>query len=197
MSLVLASGSAARATMLRSAGVEIEVIPSRISESAYKSRYIPGEDLPEQVAQALAEAKAMAVSEIMPGRLILGSDQVLVFEDEILDKPENFSDARRQMRRLRGHEHTLISAAVLVRDGAAIWHGIGSATLYVREYSDAFLDRYLAQEGEAVLSTVGGYRIEAMGAQLFDRIDGDYFSVLGMPLIEVLSALRDEDVVKR
>lgn len=197
MTLVLASGSAARADMLRSAGVEIEIVPSRISESAYKNRYIPGEDLPEQVAQALAEAKALAVSEGLPGRLVLGSDQVLVFEDEILDKPENFSDARRQMRRLRGHEHALVSAAVLVRDGVAIWHGMGSATLHVRDYTDAFLDRYLAREGEAILSTVGGYRIEAMGAQLFDRIEGDYFSVLGMPLLEVLTALRDEGIVKR
>ncbi len=197
MSLVLASGSAARADMLRSAGVEVEIVASRVSESAFKARYLPGEDLPEQVAQALAEAKALAVSEVMPGRLVLGSDQVLVFEDEIFDKPENFSDARRQMRRLRGHSHTLISAAVLVRDGTAIWHGMGEATLSVRDYSDAFLDRYLAQEGEAVLSTVGGYRIESMGAQLFDRVEGDYFSILGMPLFEVLNALRDEGIVKR
>lgn len=197
MTLVLASGSEARAAMLRAAGVEFEAVASRIPEAAYKERYLPGEDLPEQVAHALAEAKAMAVSEVMPGRLVLGADQVLVFEDEIFDKPSAFSDARRQMRRLRGRDHSLISAAVLVRDGVAVWHGMGSAHLWVRDYTDAFLDRYLAQEGDAVLNTVGGYRIEGLGAQLFDRIEGDYFSVLGLPLLEVLAALRDEGVMKR
>jgi septum formation protein len=149
------------------------------------------------VAAALAELKALRISVGRPGSVALGADQVLDLDGELLSKAVNLDDLRRQLMRLRGRAHSLISACVLVKDGAIIWRDIREAKLWMREFSDAFLDDYLDREADNVQGSVGGYRLEGMGAQLFERIDGDYFSILGLQLIPVLSALRELGIVAR
>ncbi len=192
MTLTLASGSETRAKMLRDAGVVFDIQPSTVDEDTLKASCRSDG---RSVAAMLAEAKAREVSARFPGRLVLGSDQVLVFEDEIFDKPRDRAEARAQIMRLRGAAHDLVSAAVFIRDGVLRNKCIGSARLTMRRFSDGFLDEYLDTVGEAVLWSVGGYQIEGYGAQLFETIDGDYFSILGLPLIPVLAALRDEGVI--
>jgi septum formation protein len=143
------------------------------------------------VAQVLAEAKAMAISERHPDTLVLGADQVLVCGDRIFDKAQDEAEARATLLALRGEEHELISAAVIAKDGAPIWTRIESAHLRMREFSDAFLEEYLTAELPDILGSVGCYRIEGRGAQLFSEISGDQFCIRGLPLIGVLQALRD------
>jgi len=142
----------------------------------------------------LAEAKAKAVAIDRTG-LVLGADQVLSFDGETFDKAHDLKEVRGQLQRLRGKQHLLLSAAVIVENGSAVWRRIGRATLTMRDFSDPFLDQYLREEGEAILHSVGGYRIEARGAQLFSEISGDYFSILGLPLLEVLEFLRERKVL--
>lgn len=192
MSLVLASGSETRANVLSAAGVDIEIVPSSIDEAPFKEMARADGIGAAALAALLADAKAGEVAARLPGRLVLGADQVLAFEGGTLDKAENREQARTHLRRLRGETHELISAAVLMRGDAVLWQGSGTVQLTMRAFSDDFLERYLDVEGEAVLWSVGGYRIEGQGAQLFERIEGDYFSILGLPLLKVLAALRGE-----
>ena len=195
--VILASASRARATMLQSAGVSIEVVPARVDESELKiSLRGQGAD-PAEVAVALAELKALQVSRSRPGRLVLGADQMLDCNGTWLDKPESPEAARDQLRTLRGRQHRLTSAAVLARDGARIWHHAASAQLTMRGFTEAFLDGYLAEAGEAVLGSVGAYQLEGLGAQMFERIEGDYFVILGLPLLPVLDILREQNVLPR
>jgi len=126
---------------------------------------------------------------------VLGADQILVLDKELVSKCENLKEAEDLLRRLRGRSHTLISALVLARGGAAIWRHVGQATLAMRDFSDDFLDDYLVREGEALLSGVGCYKLEGRGIQLFTRIDGDYFTILGLPLLPLLSVLREQAVI--
>jgi len=193
--VILASASEARATMLREAGVEAETMPARIDEDAIKEAYRAEDVAPRDLADALAEAKARRVSAMHPGALVIGSDQVLVTEGEVFDKPRDRDEARAQLMHLRGGSHELLSAAVISTGGAPVWRHVGAARLTMRPFTDEFLDAYLDAEGDAVLSTVGGYRIEGRGAQLFSRVSGDYFSILGMPLLEVLGFLRARKVL--
>lgn len=193
--LILASASPARAEMLRAAGLAIEIAPARIDEAAVKAA-LRAEDAPARdQADMLADLKAKRIGSRHPDRLILGADQVLVADGTVFDKPADMAEARDQLLRLRGRSHQLLSAAVICQGGQAVWRHVGTARLTMRPFTEAFLDGYLAQAGEAVLGSVGGYQIEGRGAQLFARVEGDWFSVLGLPMLEILGFLRARGVL--
>ena len=195
--LILASGSRTRAAMLRAAGVAFEIVPASVDEEGMKrSQTAEGADA-ATIAGALAELKAVRVSASNTGALVLGADQVLEFEGELISKSASMTEAAVLLRRLRGKRHVLITAAVLARGGVAVWRQVSRATLNVRDFSDAFLAEYLAQEGEDLLGSVGCYRLEGLGLQLFSRIDGDYFGILGLPMLPLLTALRDQGIIAR
>ncbi len=196
MSLILASGSASRARMLEAAGVAFEVDRPRVDEEAIKASFRAEGMKPRDQADALAETKALSVSNRRAG-FVIGADQMLAVEGDTLDKPVNREEARAHLLRLRGREHTLISAVVVAREGAVIWRHVDVPKLKMRNFSDSFLDAYLLQAGEGVLSSVGAYQLEGLGAQLFDRVEGDYFAVLGLPLLPLLAFLREHGIVTR
>ncbi len=188
--ITLASTSPARAAMLTAAGVDFAAVAPQVDESAVKAGLAAEGARPERVAEALAEVKAVKVARRTPG-LVLGADQVLVTAGgEMLDKPEDRAGAERQLRRLAGSEHRLVSAAVVAENGVAVWRASDSARLAVRPLSDAFIAAYLDREGDAVFGCVGTYRIEGLGAQLFTRVTGDPFVIQGLPLLAVLDYLR-------
>jgi septum formation protein len=192
--LILASGSATRAKMLRDAGLNIIVEKPRVDEEAVKqSLRAEGLDLRAQ-ADALAEVKALSVSRRMPG-FVLGADQMLGLEGQAFDKVSTREEAQEKLRALRGKTHVLMTAAVIAREGAVIARFMDSPRLTMRNFSDAFLEAYLDQIGEDAFRSVGCYQLEGPGAQLFSRIDGDFFSILGLPLIHVLAFLREHQVV--
>jgi len=194
--LVLASASAARAAMLTRSGVAFVKDASAVDEDEIKRAMRAEGASAEDLAVALAEMKARQVGRRHPGALIVGSDQVLVCEERWFDKPADRAAARAQLLLLRGKSHMLISAAVVLRDGERLWHHIGRAQLTVRPFSEAFLDDYLDAAGDAILGSVGAYQLEGLGVQLFSRVDGDYFTILGMPLLPLLDFLRNHGVVK-
>ena len=185
--IILASQSASRQEMLRAAGVAFEAVPARLDERALEAR-LAGAPAAE-VAMALAEAKALAVDG--DGRSVLGSDSLVVVGGKRFDKPASREDAADHLRAFSGQAMELHSAAVLARGGAVVWRGGAVATLGVRPLTEAFIAHYLDQEWPAVSYCVGVFRIEGPGVQLFDRIEGDHFTVLGMPLLQVLGALRE------
>ncbi len=198
MKLVLASTSAARHALLTAAGVPFQAVAPNVDETELKRALLQEGASPRSLADALAEAKAIKLSRRFgAGVLVLGADQIL--EDAggfALDKPENIDRAAEQLRALRGASHKLISAAVIAENGIPVWRAVDTAKLTVRSYSDEFLTNYLAQEGAAVLSCVGSYRLEALGVQLFSRIDGDHFTILGLPLLALLDYLRIRGVIQ-
>jgi len=189
--VILASKSAARRALLEGAGVAAELCVSGVDEEAVKAERLARGEGPRAIAEALAELKAVAVSKGRPG-FVVGADQTLEFEGALFDKVETLAAARERLALLRGRPHRLHSAVVVAKDGAPVWGETVSATLHMRDYSDAFLAHYLAVEGEAALGSVGCYRLEGMGAQLFARIEGDYFAILGLPLLGLLDFLRRE-----
>ena len=195
--LILASASSARATMLRAAGVEIEIVPARVDESELKLSLKSQDADAETTAIALAELKAIQVSRTRPGRLVLGADQMLDCDGTWFDKPESRDAARSQLQALRDKTHRLTSAAVLARDGQRIWHHAATARLTMRAFTDPFLEGYLDQAGETVLGSVGAYQLEGLGGQMFRKIDGDFFVILGLPLLAVLDILREQNVLPR
>lgn len=188
--LVLASGSRFRKAMLEAAGVEIDVVPSDIDERAVEQTLEGTGASPEDVAQVLAEAKALDVSEKHPGRLVLGCDQTLSLGEELFHKPADMEAARRHLLKLSGNTHQLNSAVVLARDGEAIWRHVGIARLTMRKLDPAFIGRHLAHVGQAALNSVGAYQIEGEGIQLFEKVEGDHFTIVGLPLLPLLKELR-------
>ncbi len=194
--LILASGSSARAKMLRDAGVTLEIIKPAVDEDELKASYrAEGADVID-TAIALAEMKAQAVSRRHNGCYVLGADQMLECEGIWFDKPADLGAARAQLKALRGRQHHLVSAAVLVKDGQRLWHHVDRAELTMRDISDAFLEWYLALAGDAVTSSVGAYHLEGIGAQLMTRVRGDFFTVLGLPLLPVLAILRTHGMLR-
>ncbi len=193
--IILASGSAGRQTILRNAGVAFEAIPADIDERAVEAPLRGAGLSPEDNAMVLAEAKALDVSARNPGRLVLGCDQVLSFGDEILHKPADMEAARRQLLKLSDATHHLNSALSLARDGDAIWRHVSVAAMTMRPLSPKFIGGYLAAAGDAALASVGAYQIEGPGIQLFDRIEGDFFTIVGLPLLPLLKELRSLGII--
>lgn len=187
--LILASGSKIRAHLLTKANVGYEVVNARVDEeNIRRSLQIEGAS-PRDVADALAEAKARKVSAKRPEALVLGCDQVLDFQGTIFSKPASLDDARNQLLLLRGNHHQLLSAAVIYQNGEPLWRYVGVVRLAMRQFSNAYLEDYLSRNFDSIRHSVGGYMLEEEGVRLFERVDGDYFTVLGMPLMEILSYL--------
>ena len=193
MTLILASQSQSRRDMLTAAGVAFETRPAHIDERALEAA-LGGADAPI-IAKALAEAKALEISAQAPGRLVLGSDSLVVCNGRRFDKPSDIVNAAQHLRAFSGRVMALTSAAALARDGVIIWRHAAAARLHVRALSEDFIANYLAAEWPEVGYCVGVFRIEALGVTLFDRIEGDYHTILGMPLLAVLGALRAEGVI--
>ncbi|RWD00460.1 MAG: Maf-like protein [Mesorhizobium sp.] len=189
--IILASGSPFRKAMLVNAGVEIEAVPAEVDERALEAPLKHSGVSPEDVALVLAEAKATEVSERRPGALVLGCDQTLSLGDEVFHKPADMEGARRHLLALSGKTHQLNSAAVLARDGEVLWRHVGIASLTMRKLEPVFIGRHLARVGDKALSSVGAYQIEGEGIQLFEKIEGDHFTIVGLPLLPVLEKLRE------
>lgn len=196
MTLVLASGSASRRAMLENAGVSFEIVRPMVDEDAAKESLRAEGVSPRNLADALAELKALRVSAQLPGALVLGSDSVVALADgTMLDKPADRETAARQLAALSATTHDLFSAAVVAEHGRPVWRHVDRARLQVRTLSAAFIDRYLDAEWPAIAGCVGCYRLEGPGAQLFARVEGSHFTVLGLPLLPVLDYLRTRGVL--
>jgi septum formation protein len=195
--LILASGSAARKAMLEAAGLTFDVIPADIDEAAIRDAMTNTKARPESadVAAAIAAEKAQTVSELHPDALVIGADQVLALGGKIFAKAGSPAEAREILVMLRGRTHELVSAVALARGGTVHWQTIGSAEMTMRDFSDEFIGSYLERTGERALGCVGCYEIEGLGVQLFDDIEGDYFTILGIPLLPLLARLRQEEMI--
>jgi nucleoside triphosphate pyrophosphatase len=194
--IVLASASRARRELLAAAGLAFAVDPADVDEPAIKQRLAAeGNGDPVEVARVLARAKAENVSARHAGTLVVGADQVLALGDELLTKAKDETEARAALQKLRGRTHVLHAAVALAQDGKTVWEHAGTARLTVRDFSDAFLDAYLVRAGDLVTQSVGAYQLEGVGVQLFDAIEGDYFTILGLPLLELLTQLRTRGVI--
>ncbi|MBA3447693.1 MAG: Maf-like protein [Pseudaminobacter sp.] len=189
--LILASASPFRKALLTDAGLEFEAVAADVDERALEASLQDSGLGPEDVASILAEAKAASVNVIRPGALVLGCDQTLSLCEKLFHKPRDKEQARRQLLELSGKTHHLNSAVVLVRDGETLWRHVGVARLTMRTLDPAFIGRHLARVGDKALTSVGAYQIEGEGIQLFDTIDGDYFTIVGLPLLPLLAKLRD------
>ncbi len=195
MSLILASGSVARRQLLESAGLSFEVEVPRIDEEAAKASLRAESLRPRDQADALAELKALSISRLRAG-FVIGADQMLALGANVFDKPKDMAEARQNLLQLRGQTHELITAAVIAYDGAIIWRHIDTPKLKMRAFSDELLGDYLERAGEKVLRSVGAYQLEGLGAQLFERVDGDYFSVLGLQMLPLLAFLREHGIAR-
>ena len=193
--IILASGSQIRAQLLRNAGVPFTVQTARVDEDTAKRALLAEEASPRDIADTLAEMKARKVSDKAPGTMVLGCDQVLDFDGRLLSKPETPDQALAQLKQMRGKRHMLLSAAVIYQDGEPVWRHVGQVRLQMRMSSDAYLRDYIDRNWDSIRHAVGAYKLEEEGVRLFATIDGDYFNVLGMPLLELLNYLAVKGVI--
>lgn len=196
MTIVLASGSASRAKMLRDAGVEIVIERPRVDEEAVKASLRAEGAPPRAQVDALAEVKALSVSRMRPG-LVIGADQMLVLGERVFDKPADRDEARAQLQALSGQTHLLMNAAVVALEGAIIWRQITTPRLRMRPLSDGFIERYLDEVSDDAFTSVGAYKLEGLGGQLFEDVSGDFFSILGLPLLPLLAFLRERGALEK
>lgn len=195
-SLVLASASPTRRRLLAEAGLVFEALPAAVDEAEVKASLAGEGATAAQAAETLAELKALSVSRRRPGALVIGADQLLECEGRWFDKPADRAAAALQLRALSGRRHSLRTAVCLLRDGTRLWHHNATAVLTLRPLSDDFLEAYLEAAGAAVLGSVGAYQLEGLGAQLFSRVEGDFFTILGLPLLPLLEILRAQGVLR-
>ena len=193
--LILASASKSRASLMRAAGLDFEVVPAHVDEDAIKASLKQEGETAANCALALAEFKAGTVSQRFPEALVIGADQMLDCEGIWFDKPKDVAGARNHLTTLRGKTHMLPTSVAIALNGAPIWHHTAIPRLTVRDFSDAFLEQYLTDVGPAVTSSVGAYHLEGRGAQLFSKVEGDFFTVLGLPRLELLAFLREHRMV--
>lgn len=192
--VTLASGSGIRRKILTDAGVPFDVVVKPVDEAAIKSSMLAVGAPIRDIADALAEAKSVRVSRQTPG-LVIGADQIMEMDGQLFDKPVDMAEARARLLSMRGKAHHLVGAVVISEGGLPVWRHASRTTLHVRDFSEAFIDNYLETEGEAVLQAVGAYKFEERGAQMFTRVDGDFFSILGLSLLPVLDYLRVRGVM--
>lgn len=195
-SLILASGSAFRARLLRNAGIDFIVEKANIDERAVEESLGSSGLSPADLAELLAQAKAINVSERFPDKFVIGADQTLSIEERILHKPENMEQARARLLELQGKTHMLLSAVVLVKNSEILWSNVTPSALTMRPLTPGYIGRHLARVGDIALTSVGAYQIEGEGVQLFQSVKGDMFSIQGLPLIELLHALREHRIVE-
>ncbi|MBR2535079.1 MAG: Maf family protein [Hyphomicrobium sp.] len=196
--LILASGSRARKNMLSAAGLGFDVVPADVAEDAITSAMVSESDCVEaaDIAGVLAAEKALSVARKHPNALVIGSDQVLAVGRRMFSKAADIAEARETLSALRGRAHELVSAVALGLGNDVVWQTVESAQLTMRPFSDDFLDAYLGRYGDRILGSVGCYEIEGAGTQLFERIEGDHFTIMGMPLLPLLNELRKQGVVR-
>jgi len=194
--LILASGSTIRREILDGAGLNYEVIVRPVDEAAIKEAMLAEGSRLHDIADALAEAKAMRVSRQEPG-LVIGADQIMVMDNQLFDKPKDMTEVRTRLLSMRGKKHELIGAVVICENGAPVWRHLCRTKLWVRDFSEAFLDWYIETEGEALTKSVGAYRFEGPGAQLFKKVEGGFFAILGLDLLPVLEYLRLRGVAQK
>ena len=194
--IILASGSMIRRQLLESAGLTIAAQPARVDEETIKASLIAEKASPRDIADALAEFKARKVAANKPAAWVIGCDQVLDLNAEVLSKPASADDATDQLRRLSGKTHRLLSAAVIIHDGQPVWRHVGQVRLTMRQLGNRYIEEYVARNWESIRHSVGGYKIEEEGIRLMSRIEGDYFHILGLPLLELLSFLTLREVIE-
>jgi septum formation protein len=194
--LILASGSEIRATLLRQAKLEFEVVPPKVDEDSIRNSLIAEDAKPRDIADALAELKARKIGSKHTDAFVIGCDQVLDFNGKILSKPESRDHAVEQLKAIQGQRHSLFSAAVIVKDGAPIWRHVGQVRLMMRTLSEEFIVDYVQRNWDSIRYAVGAYKLEEEGVRLFSLVDGDHFNVLGLPFIELLNFLALRGIIK-
>lgn len=194
--LILASASKARAALLKGAGIDVEIYPADVDEAAIKRDLKSKDTASAQIASSLAHAKARNVSDQQEDAMVVGADQVLIHEGVLFDKPRSMDEAKQHLQILRSKTHRLISAVSVAQNGVELWSQSTHADLTMRDFSDKFLSSYLECFGEQAMTSVGAYHLEGLGSQLFSRVEGDYFTILGLPLLELLEFLRCREILK-